>query len=818
MRVLVIEDDPITRTTLRADLEEWGYEPVAAENGENAWNLLDAPDPPRLVIADWMLPGMSGIEVCRRIRQKKDGGPFYVIMLTGRITTENMVTAFEAGADDYIVKPFSGRELRARLLAGVRILALLSKASDENLDAEESSFTLDLGLPPDRRVLVAEDDAISRTVLIENFAEWGYKAVPVANGDKAIEILEGDDPPNIAVLDWMMPKTDGVEVCRTVRCHKRTPPPYLIMLTAKGDTREVVAAFDAGADDYLRKPFSGPELRARINVGFKMIRLQTLLTERAERAEAGYREIFENVTEGIFRLAPHGRLLLVNPAMARFFGFASPRQLIASDFLITKKLFTDPDRFEEFRQVLEKKGRVNEFELEIFKKDGSKTWISINARARRDEAGELESYEGTVTDITKRKWAEKKLAKYNLDLEKMVDQRTAALKNAVMELETAKKAAEAANTAKSEFLSNMSHELRTPLNAIIGFSEVLQDEYFGTLNKKQAEYLKDILESGNHLLSLINDILDLSKVEVGKMELRLSAVNIKDLLENSLVMIREKAMKHGINIELFFDGDVPDIDIHADERKLKQVMFNLLSNAVKFSNDNGMIRISAEKKKNALRITVSDTGIGLAKEETEKIFEEFHQAAGGLTGKTPGTGLGLSLTRKLLQLHGAEISAETGGPGKGSRFIVTLPLKQKRGPGSAQPVPVMESDILLLNHLRRFISLAKRNKKPFTLLRIHGKGSRGELAIAKNHIILKILENDKRGYDFMRTYKNGDIDLIFPETGPEDAKAVFNRLAGKIESALSGKRISFSWAVFPDHGETAEILIGRVTEQAGGAL
>nr|MBC8482034.1 hypothetical protein [Planctomycetota bacterium] len=215
----------------------------------------------------------------------------------------------------------------------------------------------------------------------------------------------------------------------------------------------------------------------------------------------------------------------------------------------------------------------------------------------------------------------------------------------------AKGAAEEASRANSEFLSAMSHELRTPLNAIIGFSEVLSDHYFGELNEKQAEYIRDILDSGKHLLSLINDILDLSKIEAGKMELELSPVNLNALLENSLVMIRQKAMKHGISLDLKIPDELSDLEIQADERKLKQIMFNLLSNAAKFTPERGSITVAARivdwrlliddlKKGNihsqptinnqqsTIEISVADSGIGIDPGDREKIFGEFYQVKG----------------------------------------------------------------------------------------------------------------------------------------------------------------------------------------------
>ncbi len=258
-------------------------------------------------------------------------------------------------------------------------------------------------------------------------------------------------------------------------------------------------------------------------------------------------------------------------------------------------------------------------------------------------------------------------------LQTFATQSALAIQNARLyrEIEDKNRQIEAANQHKSEFLANVSHELRTPLNAIIGFSEVLAERYFGELNEKQAEYTDDILSSGRHLLSLINDILDLSKIEAGRMELETETFHLPQAIENALILVRERTTRHGIKLERVIDERLGDFV--GDERKLKQILLNLLSNAVKFTPEGGQIKVEARLGDASAIISVTDTGVGIAREDHEKIFEEFRQVGKDYTKKREGTGLGLSLTRKFVELHGGKIWVESE-IGKGSKFTFTLPV------------------------------------------------------------------------------------------------------------------------------------------------
>ncbi len=321
-------------------------------------------------------------------------------------------------------------------------------------------------------------------------------------------------------------------------------------------------------------------------------------------------------------------------------------------------------------------------EHRILHRNGTIRWVS-DTLVPRYEGGKLAAYDGLIVDITERK--------------------------KVQEADVARLSAEAANRAKSDFLANMSHELRTPLNSILGFSEILKDELFGKINEKQHEYVGNIYDSGKHLLNLISDILDLSKVEAGKMGLEPGRLLIKDELHASLSMLKEKAMKHGVNLDCEIEPDA-DIELEADERKFKQIMYNLLSNAVKFTPEGGAVRVTARMSAecgvrnaecaspqpspqggeedihselrtpnsalhgNFMEISVADTGIGIKPEDLPKLFHEFSQLESAYTKNYEGTGLGLALTKRLIELHGGRIWADSEF-GKGSRFTFVIPVK-----------------------------------------------------------------------------------------------------------------------------------------------
>ncbi|MEG4226396.1 response regulator [Microcoleus sp. N9_B2] len=395
--------------------------------------------------------------------------------------------------------------------------------------------------------------------------------------------------------------------------------------------------------------------------------------KRAEAAlrqsETKYRSIFENAVEGIFQTTPTGHYLSGNSALARIYGYESCTQMLAELTEINRQFYVNPNRRAEFMAQLRARHQVSKFESQIYRRDGSKIWIAENARSICDENGSVLYYEGTVQDITDRKQTE-----------------------SAMQL--ALEAAESANRAKSTFLANMSHELRTPLNAIIGYSEMLQEEAEELGSCESVPDLEKICSAGKHLLSLIDDILDISKIEAGRMDLYLESFDIHNLIESAVATARPLVEKNGNTLEVYCPDNLDTM--HADMTKVRQVLLNLLSNAAKFTQ-NGRIAIGVERIKNEqlkmknqeessqilisnsefLSFRVADTGIGMTQEQLQRVFQPFTQADASTTREYGGTGLGLAISQRFCQMMGGSIEVSSS-LGAGTTFTVLLPRAIKQ--------------------------------------------------------------------------------------------------------------------------------------------
>ena len=631
IKVLIVDDDPVILATLEDNLRKWQYEPVISNTAENAWDILQKPDAPQMVIIDWQLPHMNGIELCKLIKNQENGFR-YIIILTGRMTSEDVVTGLESGADDYIVKPADAMELRARLLAGRRIVERFqtklhpTQPKYENLNkiAVENNF-----LSP--KILIAEDDPVSSEVLKENLNRWGFSTISSQNGFEAIEAFQQHKGPLLAIIDWMMPGLSGLDVCRTLKQQSENGMCYLILLTAKNQKDNIVEGLESGADDYLSKPFHAAELRARINVGIRMLAVNRHL-----------KAIVSNNSEGIITIADDGLIDSFNPAAEKIFGYQSREILGCNIFqLLTEKNKTDKDLKELI--LYPNHNNYKSFELFGVKKGGGHFPIELNL-ARMDYDGN-QHFVGIIRDISERKQHEKKLIE-------------------------AKEQAEHANQAKSQFLSSMSHELRTPLNAILGFAQLLESDTETPLTDDQLESLEYILKSGNHLLRLINDVLDLAKIESGKVSLNYESVDISYLIQESIKLLTKSARSQ--NVEIFYTPNTQVNFVKADSARLKQAILNLVSNAIKYNKHPGKIFIETTRFNDMLEISIQDTGNGIPENKRHDLFKPFSRLGAEMTN-IEGTGIGLLITKNLIEEMQGSIDFESH-ENQGSRFWLHIPI------------------------------------------------------------------------------------------------------------------------------------------------
>ncbi|MFZ3166327.1 MAG: CHASE4 domain-containing protein [Candidatus Methanoperedens sp.] len=362
-------------------------------------------------------------------------------------------------------------------------------------------------------------------------------------------------------------------------------------------------------------------------------------SEQLKISEEKYRSLVESPEADIYMVDRDCRYLFINNRQLKRLGIDDYRDRKYNEFHSQE----ESNRFKEYINNVFETGEPRQVEYE-----SNGTWINLALSPVKNEKGIVSAIAIVSSDITLRKRAE--------------------------ELRLENERLEIASKTKSEFLASMSHELRTPLNAIIGFSEIMITGIGGNLNEAQKGYVKDIHNAGQHLLVIIDDILDLSKVEAGKMELVIEKFSVHELLEETITLIKNKAMKHNINIIRDIDSQLELIE--GDKQKIKQVLFNLLSNAMKFiKEDGGTITMSVKKMDDTVMFSVSDTGIGIEKKNMDKLFKEFQQLNSGITRKYGGTGLGLAISKKLVELHGGKISVKSIY-GEGSTFTFSIPIQQ----------------------------------------------------------------------------------------------------------------------------------------------
>jgi PAS domain S-box-containing protein len=661
--ILIVEDEQVVALDLRSSLENSGYQVVGQTNrGTDA--LQKAGElRPDLVLMDIGLKGeMDGIEAATQIRARFQ---LPVIFLTAFADEATLRRARSAEPYGYILKPFGERGLASNIE-----VALYKHGAETKLRESEERF---------RGVIEHSADGIVLANSQGNVTEW----------NSAAEHLTGLARPEV-----LGQRLSDV-IFRLHPAESRTP----ILKAALADrwSAAVENGFATGLDQMTEFEIQTPQGERRVvqtngflvqtvggtlaGASMRNITQRKKLEEALRASEQRYRDIFENAVEGIYQSTPDGRFLSVNAALARIYGYESPEEMIARmGNNIAQRLYVNPEQRVDLRRRLEADGAVKEFDALEYRKDGRQIWTRMKARAVRDASGQTLYYEGFLEDVTERKRAEEAIRQLNTELERRVDERTAALTAAYQELSRALR-------AKDEFLTNMSHELHTPLTAVLGRSDLLQLDTKSALTPTQLEHVRNIHQNGQQLLTLITDMLDLARIAASQLMLEIRPVSVAAICRAAERATTPRAAQKQISVSLALDPAVTVI--RADEQRLRQILVNLLNNAVKFTPKSGRagLIVSGDALRRVANFTVWDTGVGVAAEDLPRLFQDFAQLDASLARKYEGLGLGLALVRRLVELHGGQIKAESDGLGKGSQFTVSLPWAPGTESRAAQSNP-----------------------------------------------------------------------------------------------------------------------------------
>lgn len=525
-----------------------------------------------------------------------------------------------------------------------------------------------------------EDNLVSVAAQLEDLIP-DCEPLVAASGAEGLEKAVKENP-DVVLLDLRMPDMDGFEVCKKLKSDKRTMHvPVVILTAAVRDTQSRIRGLEIGADAFLSKPIEEVELAAqvkamlRIKAAEGLLRdeknlLDNLLHERnreLKETEELYLMLFNTVSDAVlvFRVAQSGKpgkFMEANDAACRMLGYDRDELLTLSPFDLCDAEGSDRLVAQTRRLI----GEKNVLYEQVFV-TGEGMTVPVEVSAQLFQLSGQPSVLFSVRDISIRRQTERALQEERGLLTRRVEERTAELSKTNAELARASR-------QKDEFLAGMSHELRTPLTAILGMSEALQEQVYGSLHERQLKPLQNIEQSGRHLLSLINDILDLSKIESGMVELQVEAVSVQAICDAALRFTRGSAHKKRLATEVV--NNAPVKTFQTDERRLKQILVNLLSNAVKFTPERGRIglEVDGDPERGVISFSVWDTGEGIAAEDLGRLFKPFVQLDGRLSRRHSGTGLGLALVRRLTELCGGGVSVESEVDG-GSRFTVTLPLQ-----------------------------------------------------------------------------------------------------------------------------------------------
>ena len=519
---------------------------------------------------------------------------------------------------------------------------------------------------PQVNILLVDDNPENLRLLVQMLSQQGYKVRPATQSSLAISVAK-NTMPDLILLDIMMPEMNGYEVCQQLKSDPKTEQIPIIFLSALDEPIDKIKAFTVGGADYITKPFQIEEAIVRIQHQISLKYLKQKLDEektqlkgeikQREQSERLFRNIFESAAVGMCLVDLSGHFLKVNASLKQMLGYSSSEflQLNVKDITHPEDVNLDDSELAELCS-----GKISNYDIErrLIHRNQSVIWVWLSISLMRNAEGQPLYLIWQIQNITQRK--------------EMED-----------DLKQAKIAADEANRAKSEFLANMSHEIRTPLNAILGFSELLQSLIE---DKKAQSYLQGITSSGKNLQRLIEDILDLSKIESGRLELTYQAFSLVNLIHEIGSMFIQSAEAKGLSLVFALDKSVPS-GIIFDEFRLQQILVNLIGNAIKFTEE-GSVKVqvfsSAIEVARAvleeseasqffdLTVIVEDTGIGISPSQQTEIFQEFRQSKGQNVRKYGGTGLGLTITQRLTELLGGTISIRSE-LGQGSKFILNFP-------------------------------------------------------------------------------------------------------------------------------------------------
>jgi PAS domain S-box-containing protein len=639
LRILLIDDDEEDRFLVRSLLQE-GLPDQAVSVEEEATferglaRIVEGRFD--LAFLDYRLGEEDALALLSQAGAKGVTTP--VVVLTGRGSEEVAVEAMKLGAVDYLVKSKLDRLGLAacihRALDAARQRARLDLAKAALRESEERLRTLIEAVPDGLLVVNVEG-----SIVLGN-AQAGVMF------DYSREELLGR-PMEMLLPDRFREAHVGHRLRYRAEPRMRAMGVGLDLLARRKDGSEFPVEVS------LSPIRTGPELL--VVVAIRDVTERKRMEKELRASEARYQDLYENAPDMFVSVdAATARILQCNQTLATATGYSKEE-------IVGRPVFEmyHPDCLEEARRAFRdfvETGEVRDRELQLKRKDGSRIHVSLNVRAIRDAEGRILHSMSTWRDITERKHREE-------------------LQRRSEEMEEQNRRIQEANRLKSEFLANMSHELRTPLNAILGFAQLMHDGKVGAVSDQHREYLGDILTSGRHLLQLVNDVLDLAKVESGKLEFLPEPVELPKLVGEVRDILRTLAAEKRIFVETQVDPTLTDVV--ADPRRLKQILYNYLSNALKFTPDGGQatVRVAPEGPE-ALRLEVEDTGVGISPEDLGRLFVEFQQLDTGVAKRHPGTGLGLALTRRIVEAQGGHVGVRST-PGTGSVFFAVLPRRPR---------------------------------------------------------------------------------------------------------------------------------------------